>query len=201
MSKKDLKREVILKHAAKCLEDQGYYETNLEDIGLRVGLNKSSLLYYFNSKEQMLMQAVFHRVKPDVDEIQNQSLLKKTLSDSLEFYFKKRLELYLKIIEDVKLDVADFVYFEIEFKKMFSDFYTQEEVFIGHLVRNLGNLKKVYKGTEMELGQHICFVYRSIRTNYFVFKLEDKKLPRDKFKEMIEKLNFFLKMTITQIEM
>lgn len=201
MSKKDLKRIKILEHASQCLEDRGYYGTNLEDVGQRVGLNKSSLLYYFSSKDEMLMQATFHRIKPKVEEIQNQTLLQTQLFEALQFYFNKRLQLYLKIVDDIKLDVVDFIYFEIEFKNMFADFYTHEELFIGHLIRNLGNLKKAYKGTEMELGQYIAFMYRSIRKNYFVFKLENNKLSPAKFDEMIEKLNFFLKMTVVQIEM
>lgn len=201
MSKKETKRLFILEQAVKCLEERGYYGTNLEDVGQRVGLNKSSLLYYFNSKDEMLMQATFYRLKPIVEEIQSQTLLQANLLESLSFYYNKRLKLYLKITEDVKLDLIDLIEFEVQFKTMFSDFYTHEEIFIGHLIRSRGNLKKIYKGNEMELGQYVAFIYRSIRKNYFVFKLENKKMSQPKFDEMIGKLTYFLKLTVLQIEL
>lgn len=199
-TKKDRKRVEILKAAAGCLEKYGYNGTGLEEVGNAVGLNKSSLLYYFKGKDEMLMQAMFMRVQPKVEELQQKALKKQKLYEALSKYMSDRVEFYSKIILDVKLDLDDFVRFEVLFRQEFNDFYNAEDIFIAHLIRQKGNLKKAYVGKEMEIADYISFMFRSIRKNYFVFKTENSKLPAPVFKEMIERINQFLQMTVSQIE-
>jgi len=56
-TKKDLNREVILKIAQEIFSKYGYKKTTLDDIANAVRKGKSSLYYYFKSKED-LFQAV-----------------------------------------------------------------------------------------------------------------------------------------------
>ncbi|HPR32433.1 MAG TPA: TetR/AcrR family transcriptional regulator [Prolixibacteraceae bacterium] len=57
VNKKDLNRETILQIAQEIFSKYGYKKTTLDDIANAVRKGKSSLYYYFNSKED-LFQAV-----------------------------------------------------------------------------------------------------------------------------------------------
>jgi len=70
-NKKDLNREAILQIAQEIFSKYGYKKTTLDDIANAVRKGKSSLYYYFNSKED-LFQAV---ISKEVD-ILKQSLEK-----------------------------------------------------------------------------------------------------------------------------
>lgn len=59
-NKKDLNRETILQIAQEIFSKYGYKKTTLDDIANAVRKGKSSLYYYFNSKED-LFQAVIDK--------------------------------------------------------------------------------------------------------------------------------------------
>jgi AcrR family transcriptional regulator len=60
LNKKDANRENILKIAQEIFSKYGYKKTTLDDIANAVRKGKSSLYYYFNSKED-LFQAVIQK--------------------------------------------------------------------------------------------------------------------------------------------
>jgi len=51
-----LRRERILREAARCFNRQGYHGTTIEDIARCLKVSTAALYYYFNSKEEILFQ-------------------------------------------------------------------------------------------------------------------------------------------------
>jgi AcrR family transcriptional regulator len=62
-SKKDLNRETILKIAQEIFSKFGYRKTTLDDIANAVRKGKSSLYYYFKSKEDLFQAVVMKEVE------------------------------------------------------------------------------------------------------------------------------------------
>ena len=52
------RRDAILKHALDLFAEQGYRETNLQDVASRLGITREALYYYFDSKEAILWSLV-----------------------------------------------------------------------------------------------------------------------------------------------
>lgn len=62
-SKKDLNREAILKIAQEIFSKYGYKKTTLDDIANAVRKGKSSLYYYFKSKEDLFQAVIMKEVE------------------------------------------------------------------------------------------------------------------------------------------
>ncbi|MDI6875010.1 TetR/AcrR family transcriptional regulator [Candidatus Solincola sp.] len=55
---KDQRRKEILEALYRCLLEKSYSETSIKDIGRKAGLNPAMLHYYFESKEDILINLV-----------------------------------------------------------------------------------------------------------------------------------------------
>jgi AcrR family transcriptional regulator len=75
-SKKDLNRETILKIAQEIFSKFGYKKTTLDDIANAVRKGKSSLYYYFKSKEDLFQAVVMKEVEllaKELDKVVNRN--------------------------------------------------------------------------------------------------------------------------------
>jgi AcrR family transcriptional regulator len=75
-SKKDLNRETILKIAQDIFSKYGYKKTTLDDIANAVRKGKSSLYYYFKSKEDLFQAVIMKEVEvlaKELDKVVNRN--------------------------------------------------------------------------------------------------------------------------------
>jgi len=75
-SKKDLNREAILKIAQEIFSKYGYKKTTLDDIANAVRKGKSSLYYYFKSKEDLFQAVIMKEVEvlaKELDKVVNRN--------------------------------------------------------------------------------------------------------------------------------
>ncbi|MFV0482895.1 MAG: TetR/AcrR family transcriptional regulator [Bacteroidales bacterium] len=63
LNKKNKKREEILKVAQDIFSKQGYKKTTLDEIAIAVQKGKSSLYYYFKSKEELFNEVILWEVE------------------------------------------------------------------------------------------------------------------------------------------
>ena len=117
-SKKDLNRETILKIAQEIFSKYGYKKTTLDDIANAVRKGKSSLYYYFKSKEDLFqavimkevdvlgreLDKVINRNSDPVDKLRDYILTKLTIFRSLaNFYHALENDVAaIGFIEDIK---------------------------------------------------------------------------------------------------
>ncbi len=117
-TKRDLNRETILKIAQEIFSKYGYKKTTLDDIANAVRKGKSSLYYYFKSKEDLFqavimkevdllgreLDKVVNRNSDPVDKLRDYILTKLTIFRSLaNFYHALENDVAaIEFIEDIK---------------------------------------------------------------------------------------------------
>ncbi|MFH2112651.1 MAG: TetR/AcrR family transcriptional regulator [Candidatus Bathyarchaeota archaeon] len=57
---KEQAREKIMEHALKMFSKRGYYHTRMTDIASDMGVSKGAIYEYFESKEQLFIEAIRH---------------------------------------------------------------------------------------------------------------------------------------------
>ena len=84
------KREQILKAASECFARFGYKKTTLDDIGKIIGLNKTSIYYYFESKEEIYIAIVTNEFKQLTKKMYEEIEEDMPCDQKIMIYFEKR---------------------------------------------------------------------------------------------------------------
>jgi AcrR family transcriptional regulator len=61
---RDLKREAVIRTAARAFNQNGYHNTSLDDIAAALEVTKPTLYYYVKSKEQLLFECILAGIEP-----------------------------------------------------------------------------------------------------------------------------------------
>lgn len=143
---KERKKQIIIA-LHNCLLEKTYYETTIKDIAQKAGLNHGVLHYYFESKEQILLEYVDYILEVflefinkldriDINSKENKPLLKKIFLlareqiDNLSEFFKVYFEVcgIASYNDNVRSKLqASLKEIEIESVKFFKKFYTDEK--------------------------------------------------------------------------
>lgn len=143
---KERKRQIIMA-LHNCLLEKTYYETTIKDIAQKAGLNHGVLHYYFESKEQILLEYVDYILEVflefinkldgiDIESKENKPLLKKIFLlareqiDDLSEFFKVYFEVcgIASYNDNVRSKLqASFEEIEKESVRFFRKFYTDEK--------------------------------------------------------------------------
>jgi AcrR family transcriptional regulator len=60
----ELKREAVIRTAARAFNERGYHHTSLDDIAARLGVTKPTVYYYVANKEQLLFECFLAGLTP-----------------------------------------------------------------------------------------------------------------------------------------
>lgn len=143
---KERKRQII-KALHSCLLEKTYYETTIKDIAQKAGLNHGVLHYYFESKEQILLEYVDYILeiflnfinefdKIDINSKKNKPLLKKIFllaseqMENLSEFFKVYFEVcgIASYNNNVRSKLqASLKEIEIQSVRFFKKFYSDEK--------------------------------------------------------------------------
>ncbi|MEN0134560.1 MAG: TetR/AcrR family transcriptional regulator [Rhodococcus sp. (in: high G+C Gram-positive bacteria)] len=100
MSKSEATRARIIAAAGKVLAETGYQHTRLSAIAAEAGMQTGSLYYYFDSKEELVEEAldggvrvVHQRVRQSVDELPGRATAGERLFTAVRAFVKARLEI------------------------------------------------------------------------------------------------------------
>jgi len=128
--KSTLKRTQIISAAKICFAQFGYDKTTLDDIGKRMGLNKSSLYYYFKNKEEIFTAVVLEEADNIVEELQSEIESKVSPEERIQFYMRKRLGYYKKILSLHQLSAESLRQIQPGFHQLYSNILLREITFI-----------------------------------------------------------------------
>ncbi|HEX2968760.1 MAG TPA: TetR/AcrR family transcriptional regulator [Bacteroidales bacterium] len=114
-SKEDLLREEAISAAQKLFQRYGFNKTTMEDIARAMGRGKSTLYYYYKSKEEIFDAVIYKEIEDVFKTIRNAIEKAETAEEKLKVYFsislkavKKKVNLYNVVRGDIE-DGATFV--------------------------------------------------------------------------------------------
>jgi AcrR family transcriptional regulator len=128
--KSQIKRQQIISASKICFAQFGYDKTTLDDIGKRMGLNKSSLYYYFKNKEEIFTAVVLEEADSIVDGLQTEMESKISPEEKIQFYMKKRLGYYKKVLSLHQLSAESLRQIQPSFHQLYNDILLREIAFI-----------------------------------------------------------------------
>ena len=95
-NKKENKKEQILSAASECFARFGYKKTTLDDIGEKSGLNKASIYYYFESKEEIFTTIVLNEFKQFITKLHQNIEEDMDCEQKILVYFKEKLHYWFQ---------------------------------------------------------------------------------------------------------
>jgi len=125
-SKRDAVRENILTIAQEIFSKYGYKKTTLDDIANAVRKGKSSLYYYFNSKEDLFQEVV--QKEADILRAELSKVLMKNISpeEKLKDYIMTKITTYRQLANFYNAIENDLA--AVEFVDKIKSQYDQEEI-------------------------------------------------------------------------
>ena len=120
MIKREEKKQMILHAATECFSQLGYDKTTLDDIGGKVKLNKASLYYYYNSKEDLFCDVIYAEAQRFREEIRNKTRALRSAEEKVIFFLTERSRSYkrLKHLQEITMNMM---------KKIEPIFYTLQQ--------------------------------------------------------------------------
>ncbi len=108
MVKREEKKQMILNAATECFSQLGYDKTTLDDIGGKVKLNKASLYYYYNSKEDLFCDVIYAEAQRFREEVRNKLHTFRTAEEKVIFFLSERTKFYKRIkhLQEITNDVV-----------------------------------------------------------------------------------------------
>ena len=80
----EIKREAVIRAAARAFNERGYHHTSLDDIAANLGVTKPTVYYYVANKEQLLFECFLAGLKPIRDAFRDAERLGGTGRERLE---------------------------------------------------------------------------------------------------------------------
>jgi AcrR family transcriptional regulator len=128
--KAERKRQQIVEAARNCFAQYGFERTTLDDIGLKMGMNKSSLYYYFKNKEEIYIEVVYQEADRVVADLQKEISKSKGPEECIQFYMKRRLAYYKKILSLHRLSADSLREMQPSFHALYDNILKREITFI-----------------------------------------------------------------------
>jgi AcrR family transcriptional regulator len=135
--KSSKKKLVILEAAKQCFSTYGYEKTTLDDIGKKLGLNKSSLYYYFKNKEEIFTAVVIQEADKIVHELHEEMQFMDHPEDKILHYMGRRLNHYRRILNLHQLTTESILEIQPDFTAFYEDIRKREVRFIALELRKL----------------------------------------------------------------
>ncbi|MBL7760476.1 MAG: TetR/AcrR family transcriptional regulator [Sediminibacterium sp.] len=167
-------REDVIREAQKLFQTFGLKKTTMEDIAKAMGKGKSTLYYYYQSKEQIFedvlqseLQEVFNVTKSAVEKAA-------TAEDKLRTFAVTKITVLTKMVNLYKLVCGEMMWQPSCSKELFSE-YTQQEIQLIASILESGIQSGEFKAQlsdEMDLlPSLIVSSIRGIERDYFNNKL------------------------------
>lgn len=134
MNKKEQVKERIGQAAMECFERYGLEKTTLEDIAKTVGLNKTSLYYYYKNKEDIFIEVAIREGQSFIDTLQKSTLKKKGVENQISFYLESRLNYYTNVLNMNRVSVESLDKILPRFFELYDAMMVQEKAFLTRLL-------------------------------------------------------------------
>ncbi len=140
------KRQQILNAASDCLARFGYEKTTMDDIARRIGLNKTSLYYYYRNKEAIFIEVIVQEARSFLDALQAKAVRARSCRKQILTYLTERFRYYQHVVNLHNLSLETLRSIQPSFKELYQTVLDREIEFIASL------LKKGMAGGEIKPG-------------------------------------------------
>ncbi len=157
------KRQQILEAASECLARFGYDKTTMDDIARRIGLNKTSLYYYYRNKESIFIEVIVQEAQTFLDALQAKAVKASSCRNQILTYLTERFRYYRHVVNLHHLSIETLRNIQPTFKALYQSVLDQEIDFIGKLFQDGMDHGEIKSGPARELGRIILTVTDAIK--------------------------------------
>ena len=157
------KRQQILDVASECLARYGYDKTTLDDIAGRIGLNKTSLYYYYRNKESIFSDVIVQEAKLFLEALQHKAIKTRGCKNQILTYLTERFRYYQHVVNLHHLSMETLRNIHPVFKAVYQTVLDREIDFIGKLLQEGMDRGEIKPGPASRLGRIILTVTDAIK--------------------------------------
>jgi len=157
------KRQQILDAASECLARYGYDKTTMDDIARRIGLNKTSLYYYYRSKESIFIDVIVQEAQTFIDALQAKASQSRGCKNQILTYLTERFRYYQHVVNLHHLSMDTLRSIQPSFKALYQTVLDREINFIAQLLKDGMRRSEIKQGPAQKLGRMILAVADAIK--------------------------------------
>lgn len=157
------KRQQILDAASECLARFGYDKTTMDDIARRIGLNKTSLYYYYRNKESIFIEVIVQEAKTFLEALQAKAVKPRGCRHQILTYLTERFRYYRHVVNLHHLSIETLRNIQPTFKALYQSVLDQEIAFLGKLFQDGMDSGEIKPGAARELSRIILTVTDAIK--------------------------------------
>ncbi|MGD9330462.1 MAG: TetR/AcrR family transcriptional regulator [Desulfobacterales bacterium] len=157
------KQQQILHAAAECLARYGYDKTTMDDIARRIGLNKTSLYYYYRNKEAIFIAVIVQEAREFLAALQAKAVEAQGCKNQILTYLTERFHYYQHVVNLHNLSVETLQRIQPSFKAVYQTVLDREVTFIAKLLKEGMQRGEIKAGQASRLGRMILAVADGIK--------------------------------------
>lgn len=160
------KRVLILRAGSECFARFGFDKTTLDDIGRRAGLNKASLYYYFQNKEDIFMAVVKKELQAFLSDLQSKTSAYPDTRKQIRFYLTERVRRYGEISHLNRLSVDHVQNLAPLFADLQQENKTLEIAYLTGLMRkaSMENILAISEPSAI-IAEHLLYLSESFKND------------------------------------
>ena len=163
MDKKESVKRQIGIAAKKCFLKYGLEKTTLDDIAKSLGLNKSSLFYYYKNKEALFLEVAINEGEEYLKSLQEKTLKKKSVEAMVLFYFEERFNYYMAVLNLNKITPETLHKLIPGFLELYESVMQKEIVFLASILKDGIRKKEIFKADPTRLATSLIIMADSIK--------------------------------------
>jgi len=135
MNKKDTVKLKIGEAAMQCFSKFGLEKTTLDDIARVIGLNKSSLYYYYKNKEEIFIEVAVKEGEQYILSLQEQTMKKKGVEKQVWYYLESRFNYYTNVLNMNRVSTESLNKLLPRFFELYDALMKREKIFLTSLIK------------------------------------------------------------------
>jgi len=163
MNKKELMKQDIGQAAKGCFLKYGLEKTTLEDIARVMGMNKSSLFYYYKNKEALFLEVAVKEGEEYLASLQEKTLKKKGVEVRVMFYMQERYNYYTTILNLNRISTEMLKRLLPGFLELYEAVMKKEIEFLAGLLKEAIKTQEIVKADAGKLASSFITMSDSIK--------------------------------------
>ena len=143
MNKREQVKSRIEQAAMECFERYGLDKTTLDDIAKAVGLNKTSLYYYYKKKEDIFIEVALREGEKYIKTLQDATAQQSEIENCVAFYLESRFNYYTQVLNMNRVSVDTLHKLLPRFFELYDALMHREKEFLTALLEKAVKDKKI----------------------------------------------------------